>query len=147
MAALPSLSLLCWFVPSVLFLIFQVETGATEEEGVTSFQRFMMFLAHLECGLGFRRPPRTELPPPVWALGPGSCPRAGPLSEGQIRSQLAVSSPVTPVASCPCRAPGFRSHPPHPAGRPKLPLTSPPQCSQCPSPGSPVPLPVPCAEL
>lgn len=40
MAPLPSLSLLCWFVPSALFLIFLVETVAMEEEGVTSFQRF-----------------------------------------------------------------------------------------------------------
>ena len=37
---LPSLSLLCWFGPSALFLIFQVETGAKEEEGVTIFQSF-----------------------------------------------------------------------------------------------------------
>lgn len=39
MAPLPNLSLLCWLVPSALFLIFQVKTGAMEEEGVPSFQR------------------------------------------------------------------------------------------------------------
>lgn len=62
-------------------------------------------LAHLECGLalGFPRPPRTEFL--TISLGPGSCPRAGPLSQGQVPSQR---SPVTPVASCPCRAPGFQ---------------------------------------
>lgn len=38
--ALPGLSLLCWLGPSALFLIFQAETRAEEEEGVTSFQRF-----------------------------------------------------------------------------------------------------------
>lgn len=39
-APLPALSPLCWFGPSELVLIFQVGTGAREEEGVTSFQRF-----------------------------------------------------------------------------------------------------------
>lgn len=44
-APLPSLSLLCLFGPSVLFLIFQVETGAEEEEGVTSFYELCLWHA------------------------------------------------------------------------------------------------------
>lgn len=134
-APLPSLSLLCWFVPSPLFLVFQVETGIMEEEGIANFQRFYeLCLWHVwsvASPLDFEA---SKDRVPTTCLGPGCCPRAGPLSQGWIPSQCAAGSPVTPVASCPCRALGFQSPPPQRAGRAKPP-------SQLSSPVIPVALP------
>lgn len=91
-APLPALSPLCSFGPSELFLIFQVETGAREEEGVTSLQSFYEpCLWHVWSVAS------------LWSFGDlqgqrsqylsGSCPRAAPLSQGRALSVHAASFP------------------------------------------------------
>lgn len=92
-----------------------------EEEGVTSFQScYELCLWHVwsvALLLHFQglQGQRSQHLSGSWATLAGADP-----------IPACSRFPATPAASCPCRAPGVQPSPPHPAGRAKPPLSSPP---------------------